>query len=806
MIRGICEDVGHAARRIWRERRLAALAVVVLALGIGANTTVFSVINTLVLRPFPYHNADRLIEITSGTPPDSGWSASLRVADFGYWRQHATAYDSLAAYGYSRATLSGQRLPEPGDAERIVTCTATADFLRVLQVDPVLGRFFTAAEDLPGGAPVVVLPHGAWLRRFGGSPRVLGQTLTLDGTPRTIVGVLPVLRLPGTFSCDAWLPAAYDVAGNMQPGYDSWFTGDHVIGRLRTGLTRSAAQAELDVLVARLERQLPREAKGWQVHVGRWGEDLTESEGPRLRLLAAIVAVGLLLATVNLSGLLLARATAQARALAVQASLGATPARLARLTLAETVLIATVGGLLGVLLAHWGVQLMGAAAPPQLGLDTSLRVDGRVLAFACGLTLLTGVACGLLPALQASRADVSTVLMGARNVAGYSGHKLMSGLVVLQVALALVLLVCGGLVLRSFLALQHVDVGFRPDHVLAFHLSFSGTTYDQQESRATFVETLQHRLRGLPAVDLTAATDPLPMSGEYSGGPFAIEGRAVPAHWRDMSAQFCSATPHYFGAIGAPVLTGREFRDADSAGPAVVLVNRALALRFFGTTTAAIGQRLVDLGTIVGVVGDVRQNGSATAAEPVIYRPLERGALRSLWLVVRTTGEPSALAGTVRQVVSTLDRNVPVDHMQTMTRAVRDSVADRRTAAFVVTGFALFAVLLSSLGLYGSLAYAVSRREQEIGIRLALGATRENVFALVLSRGVLVALAGTAIGVPLALTAAARLEPLLFETSPHDQAVFIVIPVLLLTVSALASAVPAARAARVDPAILLKRE
>jgi predicted permease len=805
LIRGLYDDVRQATRRIGREPRFATLAIVVLALGIGGNTVVFSVVNALLLRPFPYRDPGRLIEITSRTPPEGTWSPAVRVADFGYWRAHATAYEGLAAYGYAHVTLSGQSLPGFGGAERIVVCSATAGFLSVLQVDPVLGRFFTGAEDRPGGAAVMVLARGAWLRRFGGSPRVLGQTLTLNGTPRTIVGVLPTLRLPGTFSCDAWLPATYDMAANMQPGYDTWFTGDHVIGRLRRDVSRDAAQAELDVLVARLEQQLPREAKGWQVHVGRWGEDLAESEGPRLRLLSVSVATGLLLAVVNLAGLLLARAAAEAKTLAVQASLGATRTRLVRVTLAETVLIAVAGGLLGVLLAHWGVQLMAASTPPHLGLDTALRVDGTVLVFACGLTLLTGVACGLLPALHAGRADVATVLKGVFSASGRTSDRMLSGLVVLQVALALVLLVGGGLMLRSFLALQRVDIGFRPDGVLAFRLSLSGAAYERPASRAAFVEAILHRLRSLPGVDRAGATVPLPMSGEYSGGPFAIEGRPAPASWRDMSAQFCLATPQYVGAIGVRVVRGREFDAVDTAGAPAVLINEALAARFFGGTSP-LGQRIVDAGTIVGVVGDIRHNGSASLPEPQIYLPFRSGAPESPWLVVHTTGDPSTLAEPVRQLISTLDRDVPVDHLQTMTRVVQASMADMRAATFVMGGFALFAVALSSLGLYGVLAYAVSRRQQEIGIRLALGATRERVLALVLSRGARLALKGTAIGVLVAMAAATRLESLLFETPPHDLTVFVAIPVTLLAVSLLASLLPALRATRVDPMVLLRRE
>lgn len=802
----LSQDVRHAVRALARDRRFTTIAVLVLALGLGGNTTVFSLVNALLLNPFPYPDAERLVEIESRSR-NGEWSSTVRVADFGNWSQHATAYEALAAYGYSRANLSGQSLPGFDGPERIVTGTATHAFLRVLGVAPALGRFFTTEEDAPGGPPVVVLSHGAWMRRFGGRRNVLGESVTLDGAARTIVGVMPAgLRLPGTFTCEAWLPAAYDIAANMRPGYDTRYDGDHVIARLRRGVSAARAQTELSLLVKRLEQALVRSTQGWEARLVPLGHDLRENQGTRLQLLALVVGTGLLLACANLAGLLLARSSARSREMAVRASLGAGRGRLVRYALTETLLLALAGGALGVALAAWANGVIGRAAPPFMGLDSALRIDASVLAFAFGLSLLAGLAFGIVPALRGSKADLAAVLKGTANAgrARRSG-RILSALVVAEVSLALLLLVGGGLMARSFVALTRVDTGIRPDNVLTFRLGLSGAQYESRSRREAFFKALLERLRRVPGVTAAAGVSPLPMSREYSGGGFAIEGRPVPANWRDMAAQYCQATPGYFRTLGVPVVLGREFGESDHGGAPVVVVNSALARRFFPGENP-IGHRIARLGPIVGVVGDIRHNGPAADATPQIYYPLALRPPRSLSIALRTTAPPLELAALVRQQVAALDKDLPVDRMTPMSEVVSESIADTRIAATLIAAFAVFALALAAIGLYGVVAYSVSRREQEIAIRMALGASPRQVLGLIVSRGAWLSVAGIAIGVPAALASTRLMASLLYGVGARDLTVFVGVPLLLLAVALLAAYLPARHAARMDPLSGLRGE
>lgn len=799
-------DVRHAVRALVKDRRFAATALLVLALGIGGNATVFTLVNALLLNPFPYPDAGRLVEIRARAK-DTSWASTVRVADFGYWRDRATSYDAVGAYGWSQANLTDQSLPAFEGPERIRTGTATSSFLAVLGVSPALGRFFARAEDQPGGAPVVVLSHGAWVRRFGGRRDILGQTLTLDGAVRTIVGVMPAnLRLPGSFTCEVWIPAAYDVAANMRPGYDTRYDGDHVVARLRRGVSPERAQSELSLLVARLEQQLPRRTQRWEARLFPLGADLVADQGPRLRLLTLIVATALLLACANLAGLLLARGQSRTREMAVRASLGAGRASLVRLSLIEAALLALGGGALGLGLAAWGIRAVAANAPPFMGLDSALRIDATVLTFTLGLSLLTGVAFGLVPALHGSRAQLTAVIKGTSS-AGRTrkGGRLLAGLVVAEVTLALLLLVGGGLMVRSFIGLSGVDTGIRPENLLTFRISLSGSKYDSVPRRVEFFGRLLEGLRAAPGVIDVAATSPLPMSGEYSGGGFTIDGRPAPANWRDMAAQYCLATPRYFRTMGVRVVVGREFEESDGPRGPVVLVNRALAARFF-PGESPVGHRLSGLATIVGVVGDIRHNGPGAEPTPQIYYPFALRPPRTLTVVVRAAGSPLDVVPLLRRQVHALDPDLPLDRLKPMGDVISEAMGDARIVTALVAGFAVFALALAAIGLYGVIAYSVGQRQHEIGIRIALGASRRQVASMVLSRGVLLSTAGVVVGMPLALWATRLLASFLFGVGLHDALVFTAVPALLLLVAGLASYLPARRAAGIDPLAALRAE
>ena len=801
----LAQDIRHAGRALRRERLFTSVAILVLALGIGGNTAVFSLVNALLLNPFPYPHADRLVEVLSRADGGTPFS-TVGLPDFAFWRTESTAFESMGTYGWSRSNLTGLSVPGFDGPERIVAGTATNAFLRVLGVEPALGRFFLESEDRPGGQPVVVLSYGAWMRRFGGRRDVLGQTLTLNGTVHTVVGVMPAsLPLPGSITGDVWLPAAYDIVTNMQPGYLTRYDGDHVIARLKPDVTLARAQGDIDLISRRIAQQRPDRKTRWDAIVIPLGSDIAQSEGHRLELLALIVGTGLLLACANLAGLLLARGAARSKELAVRAALGAGRGRLVRYALSETLVLALCGGALGVALAAWGIRVIGAAAPPFMGLDSALRIDATVLGFALGVSLLTALVFGLGPALHGSKADVTTVLKGTSSSGrARRGGRILSALVIVEVSLALLLLVGGALMTRSFIGLMRVDTGVRTDGLLTFRVSLSGARYASDASRAQLFGALLDRLRLVPGVAGAGAVDPLPMSGEYSGGGFTIEGRPAPANWRDMSTQYCQATPGYFRTMGIPVILGREFEPADSAQP-VVVINDALAKRFF-PGESPLGHRIPRAGTIVGVVGNVRHNGPASEAGPQLYYPSARRPARTMSIAVRTAGDPLTLVPVIRQQVHALDADLPVERIKPMTSVIGDSTADVRLITALVGGFAVFALALAAIGMYGVIAYSVSQRQHEIGIRIALGASRRNVLGLVLGRATLLAVAGIAIGVPLALVAARLTASLLYGVSPRDAGVFTAVPLLLLAVALVASYLPARRATNLDPLDALRSE
>ncbi len=802
----LAKDMRHACRALGRDRLFTIVAILVLALGIGGNTTVFSLVNALLLNPFPYPHSDRLVEILSRSKGGQPYS-TVPLPDFGFWREQSTSYEAMAAYGGHTSPLVGQSVPGFDGPERIVVGRATDSFLRVLGVRPALGRFFTADEDRPGGPPVVVLGYGAWLRRFGGNPDVLGQTVTLNGIVRTIVGVMPArLVLPGTTTREMWEPAAYDIAANMQPGYNTRYDGDSVIARLKPGVSRERAQTEMALIRRRVvEAHAGSHSAEWDNILVPLGSDIAQDEGTRLHMLALIVGTGLLLGCANLAGLLLARSGARSKEMAVRASLGAGRSRLIRFALTETVMLAVCGGALGLALARWSIAVIAAAAPPYMGLDSALRIDPTVMAFALGISLLTGLAFGIVPAMQGSRADITTVLKGTSSARSRRGGRILSALVIGEVALALLLLVGGALMARSFIGLTRVDTGVRPDGVLTFPISLSESKYEANATRTDFFNTLLDGLRRLPGVTSAGAVVSLPMSRQYSGGGFTIEGRPAPANWRDMSAQYCQATPQYFRAMGIPFVLGRDFLPSDGPAQLVVIINHALAKRYFPNENP-LGQRITDFGTIVGVVGDVRHNGPSKEPGPQIYYPHTPRPARTLSFVVRTTGDPMKLVPLIRQAVRALDANLPVDRLQPMSSVIADSLADVRIITALIGGFAVFALVLAAIGMYGVIAYSVSQRQQEIGVRVALGATRRHILVLIVRRGVLLAAAGIVIGIPVVLATGRVIAAFLFGVSPHDRLVLIGVPLLLLAVALAASYLPARRATKIDPLAALRSE
>lgn len=802
----VVQDVRHAARGLRKSPVFAAAALLVLGLGIAGAITVFCFLNALVLNPYPYTQPGRLVEIQfRGKSEGDGWRTTVRIRDFFEFQAQSAVFEAMGAYSQWRHSLNltGQSLPGLTAAERIDCGEASGGFLRVLGVHPALGRFFDASEDLPGGPPVVLLSYGAWKSRYAGRPDVLGQTVDLSGKTYTIIGVMPAgLRLPGVPAYELWRPAAYDPAVERGMRMD----GDSLVARLKPGVPLGRADADLGLIERRLAMQYPETNGGWEVRAIPMAQEVARHAGRLLWAPMAAVGLVLLLACVNLAGLLLARGAARSKEMAVRASLGASGFRLVRQMLTEALLLSLLGGVLAMVLARWAIGLLQSAFPRDWGIDAALRIDTPVLAFACGVTLLTSVLFGLVPAVHGSRTDLNSTLKGmAVAGAGAPRNRLLSGLVVVEVALALVLLAGGGLLMKSFVRLLRVDLGIRSDHLLTFEIGLSGSKYRSENRRSVFFDDLMARMRRLPGVSSAAAVDALPMGGYFSGGGFTIEGRPAPPFWRDMAAQYCSATPAYFRTMGIPVMLGREFDERDRDGAPVAIVSQALARRFFPNQNP-LGHHINEGRTIVGVIGDVRHGGPARDSEPQIYYPFPRKGDWGASVALRTAGDPLRLAQLVRGEVRALDPSLPIDKIRSMEQVVAESLAEPRLVTFLMSGFAMFALLLVAIGLYGLVAYSVNRRRHEIGVRIALGAGYANVLGLVLRQGALLSVLGAALGTPAALAASRLLRSLLHGTQPTDASVFAAVSLLLVLVALAASFVPAHGAARLNTLAALREE
>jgi putative ABC transport system permease protein len=795
------QDVRYALRGYRRGPAFAAITVLVLALGIGGNTAIFSLANALVLNPFPYPESRRLVAFESRV--DGGtWNSPIPVGPLFAWQEEATAFDAVAAYGWGKSNVTGGGLPGFDVPQRMTGGRATASFLRVLGVAPVVGRFFTADEDRPDGPPVVVLGHGLWQRRFGGQPDIVGRTLTLDARPHRIVGVMPArLPLPGMFACEFWTPAAYSRAH----ADTTFWTGDNIVGRVRRGVTIAAAEGQLNTILRAREQRNPSRRRGREVRLRDIGDEIREYSRPAVRVLASAVGLVLLLACVNLAGLLLARGEARSRELAVRASLGASRARLVRQLLTESVLLALAGGALGMLVASWAVHALAAAAPPHLGLTAAVRMDPPVLLFALAVSCVTGVLFGLLPALRGARADLVAPLKGAASAAG-AGARLrhtLPALVATEVALAVVLLTSGGLLMKSFVGLRRVESGLRPDHLLTFEIALNRSVYASPARVRAFADALLDRLRAMPGVTAVAAVDPLPMSRQYSGGQVQIDGREPPP--AAVHTQYLRASAGYFRTMGIPILRGREFGEADERGGARGLVVNEAFARAFLPNEDPLAHTIRGV-PIVGVAGNVRHDGPARPPGPQLYLPLGESPASAFGVAVRTAAAPAAVLPSIRAGVAALDRDLPLDRVRTMEQVVSDSVADERLTSTTVFAFALFALVLASIGIYGVIAYSVSRRAHEVGVRVALGASRAQVLTLMLRTTVWLVLAGVAAGVPMALATSRLIAALLVGVSARDATVLVAVPAGLLLVALAASYVPARRATRINPLDTLRCE
>jgi putative ABC transport system permease protein len=824
MLETLIQDLRFGLRMLHKNPGFSLVAILTLALGIGANTAIFSVVNAVLLKPLPYPEPGQLaqLRIVRSGKPDTviGSAAFVQV------KAQSQSLARIAAYSGGDMTLTGA-----GAAEGVVAGAVTADFFPLLGVLPALGRNFTQEEDTPNGPKAAILGHGLWQSRFGGDADVLGRTITLNEQSYTVVGILPArFQYPEPFQL--WIPLALSETSAALAGYGEGMVLLKAIARLKPGVTLEQAQTELQTIAQRIQPGGPTATPGGNPRsrgegggrgdsvltlVGLHEQVVGDVKGMLLVLLGAVAFV-LLIACANVANLLLARAATRQREMAVRAALGAGRLRVARQLLTESVLLSLTGGGLGLLVAFWGVRALGQWSGSSLPAMHGIGIDAWVLAFTLGVSVLTGLAFGLAPAFPAARADVNAALKQESH-GEMGGHRkwLRHFLVVSEVALALVLLIGAGLLIKSFSRLHDVNPGFRTDGVLTFQVTLAEGKSSPQ--KVNFIKQIVERLKALPGVQAVAATDSLPLTQFNRISPAEIEGRppidlrkAKPGEVRPVSRP--TVTLDYFNAMGIPLKNGRAFTLQDARAPAEsVIVNEAFEKHHF-PGQSAVGKRIrlrargaeARWQTVVGVVSDVRQSGLAGDVLPEVYSPELEDVGGELSFVIRIAGKPASLISAVRRVVAEVEPNQALHNVMTMEQRLANTTTSRRLNTALLGSFAGVALLLAVVGIYGVMSYAVTQRRREIGVRMALGAQRGNVSRLVIGEGMKLVLIGALLGLGGALALTRLLKTLLFGVSATDPLTFIVIAALLIMVALLACWIPARRATKVAPLIALRHE
>ena len=803
----VLQDLRYAARSLRRQPAFALLAIGTLALGIGANAAIFSVVNAVLLRPLAYYRPDRIVALTTHWQK-TGRRGTVSAPDFHDWHDATSSFAAMAYYTYDLDFETSVNVDGVADYGSVVL--VTPEFFDVFGVDALVGRRIARTAAL-SDAPVAVIGHEFWLRRFGGSSGVIGRTVTFGQRAVTIVGVMPPgFGFPGRTDIWYFPSASGETASRSAHNY-------RVVARLKDGVAVSQAQAELSSLAARLSAAYPASNEGKGAAVVPLQEQLVGDTRPTLYLLFGAVGLVLLIACANVANLLLARATGRTSELAVRAALGAGRTRIVAQLMTESLLLAAVAAAAGLAIAKWGVTAFVALAPAGLPLTSEIGIDTRVLAFTLASSVAASLLFGVLPAVQASRVDLNGSLrQGGRGAAaGGSGARFRGVLVVAEVALAVALVVGAALLARSFVALGRVDLGYASERVLVVRTTVPARDEASARRATTTYATLLPRLGALPGVMSVAGVRGLPATSTHSNGGYWLEGGPGPevSGVQAPQAVFTVVTPNYFRTMTIPVSRGRDFSDRDEfEAPMVAIVNEALARQAFPGLDP-IGRRIMcgldtpRFMTIVGVTGNVRAYDPSVAPLPELYMPyLQHPSYgTSLTLVARTSGEPMALANAFRDAIRTADPEVPV-RATTMTETLSSSVATPRFRALLVGTFAALALALAIAGVYGVMAYAVSRRTAEIGVRMAMGAASSDILRLVMGQGLRLASAGIALGCAMAYGLAQLLRGMLFAVAPADPVVFLAVPAALIVTAAAATAIPALRAARTDPMSALRAD
>lgn len=805
----IWQDLRYGVRMMFKNPGFTVVAIVTLALGIGANTAIFTVVNAVLLRPLPYEDSNRLVWFWENQPDFP--RGNLSPADFLDYQAQSGAFEQIAAYRQMDFTLTGDRQPE-----QIRGLIVSANYFSLLGIAPAVGRVFEPDDGRAGAQRVAVVSHGFWQRRFAADPNLIGKALTLSGQTVTIVGVAPpelkteraeIWLNPRNVVPDVLLNIARDPATLRASRYL------RAIGRLKPGVTLPQAQEEMNAVSARLQEQYPATNAGHSIELVSLLDKTVGDLRPALLVLLGAVGLVLLIACANVANLMLARATARHKEMALRAALGASRWRVIRQLLSESLLLSALGGACGWLLAVWGVDLLVAISPESIPRLHEIGVDRQVLGFTLLISLATGIIFGLAPALIASRPDLNEALKegGRSGTAGASRGRMRGALVVGEVALALVVLVGAGLLVRSFVRLHAVDPGFQPANLLTMRLFLTDAKYAASQPRLSFLKELTARLESLPGVQGVGISDDLPIEGTDSSMDVFVEGRE-PAPGERLMTGVHVVNPRYFEAMGIPLLTGRVFTEWDTLeAPQVLVVNETMSRRLW-PGEEVVGKR-VKLGDpnggwtqIVGVVKDVKHNG--LNAEPAMdaYAPHLQVPWPWMTIALRSNLDPTSLEAAVRREVQAIDPDKAVASVKTMDQLIGESVGERRLSLVLFGLFAVVALLLSAVGIYGVMAYGVTQRTHEIGIRIAVGAQPRDVVKLVVGRGMTLALTGVAIGVGAAYGLTRLMASLLFEISTTDPATFVVIALILVGVALLACYIPALRATKVDPMVALRHE
>ena len=815
-------DVRYGVRMLLKNPGVTIIVIIALALGIGANTAIFSVVNAVLIRPLPYEESERLIFLNEKSPVLD--EMSISYPNFTDWRNHNQTFEKMGVYNRASYNLTGA-----GEAERIVTGQVSADLFSVLRVNALHGRVFTNDEDKPGGSPVVVLSYGLWQRRFGGQTNVIGQAITLNGKSYTVIGIMPESYLYPS-RVEMWVPV-----GQLsdQPSWKS--RGNHPglygVARLKPGVTFEQADADMNNVAANLEKQYPDSNTGNRVRLRPLMEIFVVDVRRTLWIIFAVVGAVLLIACANIANLLMARATARRKEMAIRTAVGASRWRIARQLLTESTVVSLIGGVIGLFLAYWGVQLILYISPTAIPRSREIGLDWNVLIFTIGVSFVTGILFGLIPAIQAGEVDVNETLKETGR--GTSGrHWLRSSLVVAEVATTLVVLIFAGLMIRSFYKLQQVDPGFSHEHLTSFSISLPQKKYETLDARGSFYTRLLENIRALPGVESAAAASGLPLGNNGWQTSFVIDGQPVPPREQTPLMEACLVTPDYFKAMNIPVLRGRVFTDRDDrshlagrdlsklnenqrefAGVNSIVIDEEFARRHWPNEDP-VGKR-VKLGTaddapkleVLGVVGRVKMESLNQNSDRVQgYFAFNQAPSGGMTVLVKGASDPNQLIASMRNAVKEIDPDQPIYNPRTMDEIRAESVQGERLTLTLLSLFAGIALVLAIVGIYGVMSYSVTQRTHEIGIRMAIGARPRDVFKMILGHGMKLALIGVVIGLGLAFWVTRYMATMLFGVEPTDATTFGGITAILVAVALLACYLPGRRATKVEPTISLRYE